>query len=192
MSVFRWLSPVLAGVVLLAAASSCSSARVSDLYTAIDSEGARRRNEFFTDSLGVYCIAELASGRDDQTLEMYVRQLQDENGKTVDRIIAAAESATPKGSTGSKFIVRLVAVNAKGEPAEDLPIPTGRYRCEAKIDGNDEGSATFNVTYAPCPVAQLTPGAVCGGFIKAGTICQRYGSAGKDTTKCTCNGVWVC
>lgn len=192
MTVTRWLSRIVAGGGLLLTAASCSSARVSDIYTAVDSNGERRRNEFFTDSIGVYCIAEISSGRNDQTLEMYLRQIQDENGKTVDRVIAASESATPKGATQQKFVVRLVAVNDKGEASEELPLPTGRFRCEAKVDGSDEGSATFNVTYAPCPVAQITGGAVCGKFVRAGTVCPKFGTAGKDPATCTCNGVWTC
>lgn len=192
MTVSRWLSRIVAGGGLLVAAASCSSAHVSDIYTSVDQEGSRRRNEFFTDSIGVYCIAEVSSGRDDQTIEMYLRQIQDENGKAVDRVIGASESATPKGATRQKFIVRLVALDAKGEPSEELPLPTGRFRCEVKIDGSDEGTATFNVTYAPCPVAQIINGTTCNRFIKAGTVCPKFGTAGKDPATCTCNGVWAC
>ncbi len=192
MTVSRWLSRIVAGSGLLVAAASCSSAHVSDIYTSVDQQGSRRRNEFFTDSIGVYCIAEVSSGRDDQTIEMYLRRVQDENGRAVDRVVAAAEAATPKGATRSPFIVRLLGTDDKGQPSEDAPIPTGRFRCEVKIDGADEGSATFNVTYAPCPVAQISPGTVCDKFIKAGTVCPRYGTAGKDSATCTCNGVWAC
>jgi hypothetical protein len=184
---------LLTMALAVSALGSCTSAHVSDIYTAVDASGGRRRNEFLTDSSGVFCIAEVSSGRDDQTVEVLLRQIQDENAKAVDRVLAAAEGPTKKGVTGDRFIVQLLATNDKGEAASDLPVPQGRYRCEAKIDGADEGTVTFNVTYAPCPVSQIFKGKKCSGLVKPNASCPKFGTAGKDSTQCSCKPEgWDC
>jgi hypothetical protein len=184
----------LLGATLAPTVSACSSASVIEIYTSLDAEGGRRRKEFFTDSIGLYCVSEIASGRDDQTVEMFLRQIADQNGARVDRILLATEGPTSKGATRQKVSLQLQGVDEKGEPSDEAPLPAGRFRCEVKIDGNSGGTTEFVINYAPCPASQIFPNSACGGFVKPGTNCPRYGVGAGDPARCTCgqSNKWDC
>ena len=64
-------------LVVFGAMPSCTAtANVSDVWLSLDADGARHRTVFYTDTKAIYCIAEVAAGRNNATLEMQLRRVQ--------------------------------------------------------------------------------------------------------------------
>jgi hypothetical protein len=181
-------------------APACSStANISDVWTALEGDGARRRNVFFTDTKEIHCLVEMGIGRDDVTFELIIRARQVYNPATrgFDNLnfVALYHEERPPRTDGTPRVVstQLVPVGADGQPAEDAPYPAGRYECEAYIDGVLQGSAVFNVGFPPCPPAAIPNNARCGGFYEEGKDCPAFGDTGDQDLRCRCvGGVWQC
>src|SRR5688572_8566473 len=56
-------------LMALSLLAGCDTAGFKRTYLALDSEGDRKRDTFFTDSEAIFCVAELASGVEDTTVE---------------------------------------------------------------------------------------------------------------------------
>lgn len=199
----RRLGVVAAAASLVASLlpACTSTANVSDLWTSPDDDGSRRRNVFYTDSKVINCIAELGIGRDDVTLEMYVRIVQVYdfvNDQFIDTNVVTdtLEVHPPKSTAGTPLRQRLTLEpkGLTGQADDKLPFLAGRAQCEAYIDGDLKRTAVFNVDFPGCPAAAITPGSVCIGFYKLGTECNAAGDSGDPKSgkcKCESNG-WSC
>jgi hypothetical protein len=190
----------LTAVILLGTAASCTAtANVSDVYTALDSDGARQRNIFFTDSKEIHCVAEAGIGRKGVTIESLIRQLQSydfiaDRFFDTDRVLANAEASPSPGDGIQKFDVKLTPVGPDGVPADGAPFPPGRYVCEVYLDGAITRHALFNIEFPDCPTSTILPTSICYGFYKKGLSCPKYGATSRDPAQCRCsvkNG-WEC
>ena len=176
-----WLA---ASLLLL---SGCDTAGFRDAYMALDSSGQRERERFFTDTEGIFCIAKLASGVDDVTVNAALRatQLYDSAGGRpvdVDYYLAWSEEAPGKGED--------ITVSFELErPEADTPYTAGRFVCELSIDGELKEQLPFEVAYPDCPVAPIFSGGVCASFVLEGARCQ---GALATSCECTAEGVWSC
>lgn len=191
---------VLLFVLLPAAVVSCTStARVSDVYMALDGAGDRKRNVFFTDTKEIHCVVELGIGRRGATVETLVRALQgydfaSDKFFATDRVLANVE-ASPTPSDGIQTVdVTLKPRGPDGVETDGLPFPPGRFVCEAYLDGKLEQTAVFNIDFPDCPASQIAPGTLCFGFYKQNLECPRYGVTAKDPAKCRCTTLkgWEC
>jgi DNA mismatch repair protein MutH len=180
------------GILILSLIGCSGGSRVVEVYGSLDPGGLRRRATFQADSIGANCIAEVSSGRTDQTVEVYLRKIQEIEGKEVDQVLGASESATTKSDTPTKYVVKLIGVDKDGKPSEEAPIPVGRYKCEALIDGESQKAFIFNVSYANCPVVAIQDGTPCAGFYKPETVCNKNGQSSMIKENCTCRGKWTC
>jgi hypothetical protein len=183
----------VASVLLLAAVSSCATtARINDVYTALDSAGERRRNIFFTDSKEIHCVVEMGIGRPGVTVEGIIRSLQSydfENDRYFEqnRVLANAENS-PQRSTGIQLLdIVLRPAGPDGADAAGQPFPPGRFVCEVSLDGELAKTAIFNVAFPDCPTASIRTGTQCFGFYKNLDVCPKYGLSSGDDRKCRCN-----
>jgi hypothetical protein len=186
------------GLLAVLFVSACTStANVSDVYMALDGDGARKRNIFFTDSKEIHCVTEVGIGRPGVTLETLVRQVQRYdylNNVFVDsnRVVAQAENTPSAGDGIQKIDTQLDKPgNNSGESA---PYYAGRYVCEVRLDGSLEGTAVFNIIFPPCPTAQIEPMTACVGVYSSFLTCPRYGASSSepDTCQCTPDLGWRC
>lgn len=195
----RLAAAAFSGAVLLGLTASCTTtARIIDVYTALDGQGDRKRQIFFTDSTELHCVVEAAFSRPGTTMVVWFRQLQaydKSNGKffDTDRVIGRSEFAPNTGDGRQFFDTRLVSVGPDGQPADDLPLEAGRYQCEVFLEGKLEDIAVFNVIFPDCPDAEILDRSVCFGFFEEGRECPRYGLTSGDRAQCTCRGLqWEC
>jgi hypothetical protein len=195
----RSVAYALSGITLIGVLASCTAtARVIDVYTALDGQGDRRRQVFFTDTKELHCVTEAAFGRKGATLEVLFRQLQayDRSNQKyfdTDRVYARAEFAPSNGDGRQFFSTRLVNIDALGEVSEDAPLDPGRYQCEVYLDGKLEDQAVFNIMFPDCPAAEIIASKPCYGFFEDGRECPRYGLTSGDAAKCTCRiPGWEC
>lgn len=198
-------------VLLVGALPSCTStANVSDVWTSLDEDGARRRTLFFSDSQSVVCLAKAGIGRNNATIEMRIRRIREvafgqgtDGFQSVNRVVAATEfHPGVTGTTPAILALRLapLALDPEtGQPKEDTSAPyaPGSYVCEVSLDGEPAGSAPFNIQYADCPVASIVTGQVCAGFypIDPPATCPQRGASGDREPVCTCNDAargWEC
>jgi len=200
----RVVPAFVASVVLLctvvAGTSSCSStARVADVYMALDGDGDRRRNVFFTDTKEIHCVVEMGIGREGVTIEAIVRQLQSYDFAAdrffeTDRVSANAEESPSPGQGIQRLDVVLSPSGPGGESAQGAPFPPGRFQCEAYLDGKLQQVAIFNIDFPDCPTAAILPATQCFGFYKNLSVCPRYGVTSRDPAKCRCSNLvgWEC
>jgi hypothetical protein len=179
--------------------SCLATARVTDVYLALDGNGDRKRTVFFTDTKEIHCVVEAGIGRAGVTLETIVRQLQaydfvaDKNFAT-DRVAANVE-VSPSASDGiQKTDVVLKPQGPDGNDDTGAPFPRGRFQCEAYLDGEITQIAIFNIEFPDCPAASISPGTVCYGFYRQNTECRRYGITSTDPAQCRCSTTkgWEC
>jgi hypothetical protein len=186
----------LVATLALPVLAACSrTAGVSEVFTALDGAGLRRRSRFTTDSKGVFCVVEYAVSRPGATLEVFLRQRALPNGTDTNRVFVAVEESPSPSESAQRAAVALTAIDEKtGQPAQDgAPIPPGLFRCEVKLDGELAGFAEFRVDYADCPAALIADGMACQGYFDKDKSCPRYGASSTDKTSCTCTGgAWVC
>ena len=191
---------VFTALTVLGVSTSCArTVNVSDLYTALDGDGNRKRNVFYTDSTEIHCIAEVGAGRSDATIEVVMRRIQTfdfQQGRFVDSdaISAPSEFVPSAGDGVQKFDAQLAQTDAQGNPTEGGPFVAGRYVCEARLDGDLVKTVTFNVDFPPCPDGFIAASSVCFGFYTAGTRCPKNGLLSSDPAQCTCDPVtgWGC
>jgi hypothetical protein len=194
----RLFAVVAVALFALALAPACTStARISDVYMSLDSDGARRRSEFYTDSKEINCVAEYGVGRDDVTIEMLIRYVQDFDGRDFRNINTVTNSLEthPQRTKDvpGKISLAIVPIDEKGQEQKDLPIPAGRAQCEVYLDGSLEKTVVYNVKFPPCPTTFIKAGAVCRGFYALGTNCPAAGASGDPTPTCSCEETgWKC
>ena len=194
------LSSILLLSTLVSNLAACTStARVSDVYMALDGEGDRKRTVFFTDSKEIHCVVEMGIGRRGVTIEALIRQLQgyDFVGDSffpTDRVVANAENSPTPGDGIQKIDVVLTARAPDGSEADGQPFPQGHFQCEAYLDGKLEDTTIFNIEFPDCPASLITPGTLCYGFYKQNLACPKYGLTSKDPAKCRCSTAkgWEC
>jgi hypothetical protein len=203
--VFRQLGATLGMSVLLAATvlPACSAtANVSEVWTSVDEDGARRRSTFFTDSAAVVCLAEYGNGRQDVTIEMLIRQIRGADfgaqAFREENIVTSVTDFRPGVTQGrpGKAVIRLLPSkieNGKFVQDDEAPFSPGSYICEVRIDGALKGSASFNIDYPECPGALILQDQRCQGFYPTGTTCPAAGLTGdpQPTCQCTPKG-WNC
>jgi hypothetical protein len=185
MSRLRQLGLGLGALCLLA---SCRSAGIKRAYMSLDSDGKRQRDVFYTDSDGIFCVAEVASGRDDVTIEATLRQTAEYsslNGALIptSHFLARSEEA-PGAGDDIKVSFQLELEN------DDQPFPAGRFACDLALDGDREESLDFEIRFPACPAAPLVTGLACAGFVLPGATCP----GAVTGTLCTCagSGAWEC
>ena len=189
----RALPLAVASVLLLAAVSSCATtARINDVYTALDATGTRRRNVFFTDTKEIHCVAEMGIGRPGVTVEAIIRSLQSYDfvsGRYFEqnRVLANAEGSPQRAEGIQHFDVTLKPAGPNGEDATGQPFPPGRFICEVYLDGELTKTAIFNIAFPDCPTALIRTGTQCFGFYKDLYVCPKYGVSSGDERKCRCN-----
>ncbi len=189
-------------LMLIPSQACTATANVHDVYMALDGNGDRKRNVFYTDSTGVYCVAEVGIGRQGVTIETTLTQLQHYDFVTnqfVDAVRGAAyQEQTPSPNDGiQKLAVKFTPEapdSDAGTPSGDVPYPPGRYVCEVKLDGEVAGRAIFNIIFPPCPFTLLKPGGQCFGFYPGGQNCPLYGLEATEPAKCVCDPLkgWQC
>jgi hypothetical protein len=210
MALGRLLLGALGAAFLAALAPACSrTATVIDVYTALDGEGNRKRNEFFTDTKEIHCVAETGNSRKDATFTMQLRALQlydFERQTTFDtnRVLNAVEFAPSPSENVQKLDAQLKKTHAAAKDdagADDAqaqedatPFDAGRFVCEVYLDGDLAGTATFNVLVPPCPDAAVIPKAVCYKFFDKNTVCPEFGLTSTDPLTCRCDELqgWDC
>ncbi|MBX3186707.1 MAG: hypothetical protein KF819_06815 [Labilithrix sp.] len=191
---------VVTSIVLLGTLASCTeTANISDVYMALDGQGNRRRNVFFTDSKEIHCVVEMGVGRPGVTVEVLIRGLQnydfiEDKFFDTDRVLANAEESPQPGNQIQRVDVEIQPISPLGEIDDEAPYPPGRYQCEAYLDGVLQRTAIFNIDFPPCPAATILPATRCYGFYTENKECGRYGLTSRDPTKCRCAVLrgWEC
>jgi len=182
-------------LLIIPVIASCNALAVTDLYASLDEDGRQKNSEFPADATGVFCVAEVSSGRDDGAILVLVRQTFLADGQQVDRVLAATEGVSSPGSTRAPYSVKLIATDDKGQASDTLPLPAGKFRCEVFLDGSKtaERTSSFVVKPANCPGVQILQGDVCAGFFEENRQCPKYGASSKEPALCTCSGgKWSC
>jgi len=168
------------------ALTTCKTAGLKEVFTSLDSGGARRREHFFADTKEIHCIGKMASGVADVTVSGTLRasELWDPNTETFKQVDAVLALKDVAPGTGKDISVDLEITREEGAPY----VP-GKYTCELAIDGEVEGSAAFDVAFPACPDAPIVSGGLCQGFVAPRSTCP-----GAFSEPCTCGhaGVWVC
>lgn len=175
---------------------ACSStANVSEVWTSLDGDGARRRTTFFTDTATIACVAQYGNGRQDVTLELLIRQVDG------DRAVLALEEFRPAITSGvpGKASLKLTparVVEGVVVPDANGPFQAGNYVCEARLDGQlqPKGSAAFTIqAQAACPTVRILSGQRCEGFYETGKTCPQGGRGANNDPSCECKeSGWEC
>lgn len=178
-----WRSAALLGALALTA---CDTAGFRRSYMALDSQGERRRDVFFTDTKGIFCVAELASGVADVTVRADFAQRAyylPEDGSRVElqRFIGSEELAP---GAGEELITAFEL-----QRSQDQPYDAGEYACLLYLNGDLEAEHAFRVEYPECPAAPVETGVRCKGFVLDGSVCS--GIMGESCT-CAASGAWEC
>lgn len=178
-----WRSTLLVCALTLTA---CDTAGFKRSYMALDSQGERRRDVFFTDTEGIFCVAELASGVDDVTVRADFEQRAyylPEDGSRVDlrRYIGSEELAPGAGDE--------LITSFELQRSSDQPYDAGEFACLLYLNGDLEAEHAFRIDYPECPVSPVQPGVRCKGFVLDGSVCA--GVMGEPCT-CAASGAWEC
>ncbi len=187
----------------LALSPACitKTANVTDVFTALEGgRDARRRNVFFTDTQEIHCVVEVGNGRDDVTLDILLRQVQRffPEGKLqdTDAVVSSLELKLPHNDGPQYPDVHYTVADQNGQAIAGAPYPVGRYVCEAYLDGNLAGTATFNVEFPDtCPSQFITTGSPCVEFYEDKRQCPVGGASAPETPACTCDyskAGWQC
>jgi hypothetical protein len=187
-------------LLLAGALSSCATtARITDVYMALDGQGDRKRNVFVTDTKEIHCVVEMGIGRKGVTIEGLIRAIQDYDFAAdkffdTNRVLANAEGSPTPAEGVQKFDITLKPADPSGMPVDGAPFPPGRFVCEASLDGVLEKVAVFNIDFPDCPAATIVPLTVCIGFYKADTACPRFGATSVGGPFCHCDAAkgWQC
>jgi hypothetical protein len=167
---------------------ACDTAGFKDSYVALDAQGNRKRDVFFTDTESIFCVAEMASGVDDVTVvaKLRARALYDEftgEPHELDTIAGAEEQAPGAGTD--------ITVSFLIEKPEGIEFyPAGWFVCELYLDGKLESSLDFEVRYPKCPFEPVQAEKPCAGVVLFGSKCPS-----PDGLTCRCQpepGVWEC
>ncbi len=130
-------SPLLLALFVALTSVACDSAGFKRGYMALDSEGARARR-LYTDSEGIFCVVEMASGREDVTVkaELHAQAFYvppDGHAEEASVFIAAEEEAPGAGEE--------LTVSFEWVRDADEPYPAGVYECRLFLEDELEGDA---------------------------------------------------
>jgi hypothetical protein len=172
----------------LVALSSCRSAGIKRAYMSLDSDGKRKRDVFFTDTESIFCVAEIASGREDLSVGGAWRATSfysplDGSKAPSNSLLAIGEEAPGAGEDVRVFFELL-------NQNDDTPYPAGTFVCDLSLDGEVEESLDFEIRFPACPAAPLFSGLVCADFVVQGSACP----GATEGTNCICaeSGIWEC
>lgn len=187
------------------ASPACNTLGVTEVFMSPDSdENGRRWTEFTPASDAINCIARIATGRKDITMQgrIYQTGTIDASG-TVTPIAPVVRSTLEfhptAGTSLSTLTVVLTATNP--ETGEKVAYPRGVYSCQVFADDGENDrtmrgpikTADFTIQYAACPETGVTTGEICEDVYGAGKTAQ-CGVNGQGTPNCTCTGKkgWLC
>jgi hypothetical protein len=183
----RSLLQLCACCISVLALCSCRSAGIKRAYMSLDAEGDRKREVFYTDTEAIFCVAEIASGRDDLSVGGALRATSfyssvDGSRQPANALLAIEEEAPGAGED--------VRVSFELEIENDDPYPAGTFVCDLSLDGEVEESLPFEIRFPACPAAPLFSGLVCRDFVVEGSVCPGAFAG----TNCTCaqSGTWEC
>jgi hypothetical protein len=161
---------------------------------ALDSEGARKRTVFFTDTQSIWCDVDYSSGRKDVTFDAEIRAVRLWSDAAaafvpVDVVQAFGETVGQQG-TGNTAGFEWLLQDATGSAvaAGSEPYPVGDFRCDLRLDGDLVASLPFSIDFPMCPLVPVVAGVACAGWVREGSLCP-------DATggACACSmGVWTC
>jgi hypothetical protein len=163
---------------------ACGGSRVTDVYAALDSGGLRQRTQFYTDTVSIFCVAQVAGASAGTTVNAKIRETATPSG-AADVLLAVGEDVV---SSSAPDTIAFELTKPPDNP--DGPWPVGKFECDIQLDGVQEGSTTFDILMPRCPVYPVAAGDVCAGYYPVGAVC-----ASADQTKgCLCDptGVWKC
>jgi len=181
------------------ATAACNTAGLRRAYMALDSQGARQRTSFYTDTTQIFCIGELVSARADVTVEAKIHSLTqvDASGQLVPYDILYTDGEQAPGQTN----LFLAAFQMSKEPPaiaagdtssqDSLPYPAGDYACDILVDGKLEETLTFSIAFPDCPTVPVANTLGCRGWVKPGSVCPGV----VPSQMCTCDaqsGNWKC
>ena len=174
-------------LVLAFSGLGCDAFGVKRAYLALDAQGDRKREHFFTDTEAIFCVAELASGIDDLTVTAELRQLASFSPLDGTRTSVDARSGVSEIAPGAGEDL-LVAFELE-RPSRDAPYPAGLFRCELSLNGELEVELDFRIDYPECPVVPVLAGIPCAGFVLFGATCSDIAAQ-----PCVCgeSGTWEC
>ena len=196
-----WATAIVLASLAVPVLSACTSTgNVVDIRMALDENGWRERNQFFTDSEKIYCVGKLGIGRPSAVVEMKIREYQRYDflsNKFIDTDgVAAVEEIKPDRSKEPIDLSLELTPRGPtdGESGGAVPFNPGRYECEVYLDGELQGTAPFNILFPPCPEFSIAPETRCYGFYRAGDTCPRFGqsSTNPKICKCTAEEGWAC
>jgi hypothetical protein len=176
------------GAVALCLLGSCRSAGIKRAYMSLDSGGERKRDVFYTDSDAIFCVAEVASGRDDVTIEATLRMTAEyspfDGALAPASVFVGRDEEAPGAGDEIKVAFELERDD------DDQPYRAGQFSCDLAVDGEHEESLGFEIRFPSCPVAPLVSGLACRGFVIQGSRCP--GAVAGTTCTCTESGAWEC
>jgi hypothetical protein len=161
--------PLLFALVVSYAMAACATAGVSAIYTSIDSAGAQRRVDFYTDTNTIYCVAKFSSARVDATLDFTISQkavYQFSDGKPNARLVHpvfAVGEQTPGVGTET-VVAQLIPptgldVNAACAGKAVMNLPTGGSTCSAL--GTAETAGQCPTSFKSLGYDSAGPGFTC-------------------------------
>ena len=194
----RVFSVLCAATALAMLLPACRTAGFRRAYAALDAQGNRRRNLFFTDTQAIYCIGELTSGRDDVTVSAVIRSKSRYSAAgqlvPVVDVYGAGEQAPGRTTLALAAFTMTKAPIAESStstvPQDALPFPAGEFVCDLSVDGVVEETVPFSIDYPACPTVPVAPTIPCRGWVQQGAVCP----AATPNTSCTCaaSGTWEC
>lgn len=196
-------SSVCAGLLGVIALPACAqTAGVGEVVMALDGDGARRRDVFYTDQQQIHCVAKAMFGRDDVTIRGVFHRVREysfaeKEYRDVDSYSAGIDfhpAKTPKQKLPSIIDFSYARVDSSGTANDKIPYIAGDYFCEIELDGEVVKSVPFSIDFPDCPQTNIATGATCLGYYKEGTDCGKYGVKSKDPARCKCGakGGWEC
>src|SRR5262245_53784856 len=125
----RCVVVIAAALLIVLLVPSCSqTANVTEVWMSLDGDGSRRRNEFFTDTKEIHCVAKAGVGRDGVTIESFIRSVQlfdFDSGRyeTIDAILAYAEFKADRAGQATTVDLSLTPRDPRkpDAPAQDTP-----------------------------------------------------------------------
>ena len=166
--------------VLGVTTASCSAAsEVKAVYMALDSNGDRVRNKFYTDTNTIVCNIDWVGNSADTTIDVVIKQTS-----PAQAILAAGEQPGTEGEATFSFSWTMQSATGGGT----APFPVGTFECDVTVNGEKAGAAQFTIIYPEngCPAeGAATPGASCAGWVAPGATCP---SAANLAQTCTCSG----
>jgi len=165
--------------------TSCSAAsEVKAVYMALDSNGDRVRDTFYTDTTTIVCNIDWVGNSADTTIDAKIVQTS-----PIGAVMAAGEQPGTEGEASFSFTWTMQSASGGGT----APFPTGTFECDVTVNGEPAGISKFQILWPPkdskgneCPAeGAATPGAQCQGWVEQGSVCP---SAANLAQQCSCNG----